>query len=62
MLLGNPDPDTIEVQVDGVVVTDWAWSPADNAVVFLSNAPYGGQEIAITFVPYVEPTGTTTEG
>ncbi len=51
VLKGNPDPDTIEVQVEGVVVTNWAWSPPQNAVVFTSDPPFGGQEVAITFVP-----------
>jgi len=60
---GNPDPDTIEVRVEDVLVTNWAWSPADNAVVFTSDPPFGGQEVAITFVPEVElsSSSSTTE-
>ncbi len=51
VLLGDPDPDSIEVKVDGEVVTSWAWLPAENAVYFVSDAPTGGQEVDITFVP-----------
>jgi len=64
VLTGDPDPDTIVVTVDGVEVTNWAWVPGENAVVFLSDAPTGGQEVEITFVPAgntgVE--GSDTEG
>jgi hypothetical protein len=60
VLFGTPEPSSIEVRVDDVLVDTWAWSVPDNAVVFLSDAPRGGQSVAITFVPYVESTGTGT--
>lgn len=60
VLQGTPDPDTIEVQVEGTVVTNWAWAPAQNAVVFTSDPPFGGQEVAITFVPKVDTTSSSS--
>jgi len=63
VLLGDPDPDTIIVKVDGVEVTNWAWVPGENAVVFLSDAPTGGQVVDITFVPALDlSTTSSTEG
>ena len=61
VLLGNPEPSSIEVSVDGLVVTHWTWSVTDNAVFFPSDPPRGGQDVAITYTPYVEPSTTTEE-
>lgn len=61
VLLGTPEPSTIEVQVDDVVVTHWTWSVSENAVFFPTDPPRGGQDIAITYVPYVEATGSTAD-
>ncbi len=58
VLKGNPDPDTIEVRVEDVLVDTWAWVPSQNAVVFTSDPPFGGQEVAITFVPEIRTTST----
>jgi len=60
VLVGDPNPDTIVVKVDGVEATSWAWVPADNAVVFLADPPTGGQVVDITFVPALATTSTTT--
>lgn len=60
VLLGDPDPDTIEVTIDGVLSETWAWIPAQNAVVFLSDPPFGGQEVSVTFVPAAAVVSSTT--
>jgi hypothetical protein len=60
VLLGDPDPDSIEVMVDGALVTNWAWLPPENAVFFVSDPPTGGQVVDITFVP-ASATAETSE-
>ncbi len=48
-LSGTPVESTIEVVVNGSVVTDWTYDSARNAVVINSDVPEGGDTVVITY-------------
>jgi hypothetical protein len=49
-LSADPDPETIEVQVDGEEIGAWAYDDAENAVVFDAGAiPEPGSEILVRY-------------
>jgi hypothetical protein len=54
-LLSDAIEDTIEVEVDGVVVTDWTYNEEENAVYFEeASLPSAGSEINITYAVLAE--------
>jgi hypothetical protein len=54
-LLADALEDTIEVEVDGAIVTDWTYNEEENAVYFEETSlPPAGSEISITYAVLAE--------
>jgi hypothetical protein len=52
-LSDEPVEDTIEVEVDGTINTDWSYDDTSNSVVF-SVAPSDGSAIDVTYAVWAE--------